>query len=285
MSAEVQFAKLDKDFAPIKKTTLIQRCILSMCCHFPDGMRYDNVALGKIFQASPDRISHLITDLDQKGFLLIRNAQSKYRVIYLNPRNPTLGKIAKCHEADSGLHRDKSQSTKCLHCYFHRSTSVFSPMSLKEEGIKNKEDGANALGDEIDISTKAESPSQDNGAAAFETFWVAWPKRVAKEAARKAFERITPDPERDGVATLPELHVIILAAIKKQKLWREQANGNFRPEWAHPATWLNGFRWNDVVETNEPISEAKPYTLEQLQAERIAEQAEKEKKELEYNAE
>lgn len=69
----------------------------------------------------------------------------------------------------------------------------------------------------------------------FETFWNAYPKKTAKESARKAFEKIGVDDALLGV---------MLDAIKKQAegtQWQE-AGGQFIP---YPATWLNGRRWED----------------------------------------
>lgn len=178
MSKDVNFAKLDKDFAYIKDgTTLIQRTILSMACHFPDGMRYDNIALGKIFQVSDNRISHLVNGLDKKGFTKILLPRSKYRIIYLNPDNSTLVKIAKYHENDPDLHCSKQPSTKCLHCYFHQSTLVKTANSIKEV-IKVKDNKGDSLevrdkhfseSKPLKKSVASEVPPPPNGD--FETYW------------------------------------------------------------------------------------------------------------------
>jgi phage replication O-like protein O len=69
----------------------------------------------------------------------------------------------------------------------------------------------------------------------FDIFWRAYPKKVARTAALKAFEKIQPDP--------PLLETI-LEAIGRAKAspdWRKDA-GQYIP---HAATWLNGERWND----------------------------------------
>ena len=72
----------------------------------------------------------------------------------------------------------------------------------------------------------------------FEQFWEAYPKKVGKEAALKAFKKIAPDED---------LMQTILGAIVKQKLsrqWQENG-GQYIP---YPATWLNGHRWEDEME-------------------------------------
>ena len=76
----------------------------------------------------------------------------------------------------------------------------------------------------------------------FDTFWKAYPKKVAKGDARKAWsqtEAIRPD-----FATL-------LAAIEaqaKSDQWRKN-DGQFIP---YPATWLRQERWDDELKVTLP---------------------------------
>lgn len=86
---------------------------------------------------------------------------------------------------------------------------------------------------------KPSSSSGDDGATEkpFDRFWNAWPNKVAKQAAQKAWAKIKPD------AALVDT---ILAAIEAQKQgdhWRRD-DGQYI---GHPATWLNGGRWLDEV--------------------------------------
>ena len=77
----------------------------------------------------------------------------------------------------------------------------------------------------------------------FEAFWQAYPRKTAKPAAAKAFARLKPD-ER--------LLQAMLAAVREQTASEQWAKdgGQFIP---HPATWLNGRRWEDRI---EPIRHA-----------------------------
>ena len=71
----------------------------------------------------------------------------------------------------------------------------------------------------------------------FEEFWKAYPKKVAKGDARKAWK------QTDGIR--PELGKI-LEAIRNQSRsdqWMK-AGGQFIP---HPATWLRAERWDDEL--------------------------------------
>lgn len=70
----------------------------------------------------------------------------------------------------------------------------------------------------------------------FEKFWSAYPRKEGKQKAKAAFEKTNVTIE------------VILDAVEKQKRsaqWQKD-NGQYIP---HPATWLNGKRWED-----EPVT-------------------------------
>jgi len=79
--------------------------------------------------------------------------------------------------------------------------------------------------------------STDVDSSPFEKFWSVYPKKVAKQAAVKAFVKLNPSE-----ATLNE----ILAGVRKwveTKQWQNDG-GEFIP---NPATFLNGRRWEDEI--------------------------------------
>jgi hypothetical protein len=71
-----------------------------------------------------------------------------------------------------------------------------------------------------------------NADDAFDRFWNAYPRKVGKKDARRAFERAL----RDGADVCHMLATI--------EAWRGewQARPQFCP---HPSTWLNKGRWDD----------------------------------------
>lgn len=78
--------------------------------------------------------------------------------------------------------------------------------------------------------------------ASFDVFYKAYPKHKAWKDAFKAWEKLNPSPE---------LQQIILTAIEKQKAsddWQKE-KGKYIP---HPATWLNGRRWEDEIQEVKP---------------------------------
>lgn len=77
--------------------------------------------------------------------------------------------------------------------------------------------------------------------ARFEKLWQAYPKKIGKGAAEKAFKKYKPD---DG---LLERMLSALSAQKRSEQWSKDG-GKFIP---YPATWLNQRRWEDSPEEKE----------------------------------
>lgn len=91
-----------------------------------------------------------------------------------------------------------------------------------------------------DISKpKPSSSSGDDGVVVrpFDRFWQAYPRRVGKNAAQKAWAKLKPD------AALVEQLLAAITAQREGADWRRD-DGEFIP---HPASWLNGGRWLDEV--------------------------------------
>lgn len=79
----------------------------------------------------------------------------------------------------------------------------------------------------------------------FDIFYKAYPKKIGKEKALKAWNKLKVDED------LFKIIMTALEAQKKSKDW-EKDDGKFIP---HPATWLNGKRWEDELKGDGmPIS-------------------------------
>lgn len=79
----------------------------------------------------------------------------------------------------------------------------------------------------------------------FEIFWKAYPRKVGKDAARKAFDKRKPDSN---------LLKQMLQAIAKQsesQAWMKDG-GQYIP---HPSTWLNEGRWQDGESSESPSAQ------------------------------
>lgn len=82
----------------------------------------------------------------------------------------------------------------------------------------------------------------------FDAFWKAYPRHVAKQNAVRAFVKLNPSDE------LLDTILKDIEARKKTEAWKKNG-GQFIP---HPATYLNGRRWEDEMpSTPPPINERK----------------------------
>lgn len=87
--------------------------------------------------------------------------------------------------------------------------------------------------------SRADAPPTDAELARFEAWWGVWQNRVARQAAIPAFVRAI----RSGVTDA------VLIAASQRYFAALKVSGYSA---AHPATWLNGRRWEDEVEC--PVS-------------------------------
>jgi hypothetical protein len=75
-------------------------------------------------------------------------------------------------------------------------------------------------------------PSEGDG---FDRFWQAYPRKVAKPAARKAWAKLSPEQRDQAIAAAP-----VFAA----KTRRDGTEERFTP---HPATWLSNERFDEFM--------------------------------------
>lgn len=82
-------------------------------------------------------------------------------------------------------------------------------------------------------TTPRKSAVFDEGA--FNSFWAEYPNKTAKQAAIKAWKKIAPKDD---------LLVKIIGGLKR---YSQSVDGKDKQYIAHPASWLNGRRWEDEI--------------------------------------
>ena len=87
---------------------------------------------------------------------------------------------------------------------------------------------------------KAAKPKKPPGGERFAEFWQAYPRKVGKQAAARAFEKAT------KAGTDPEAIVAAGTAYGAATALWDKADQQFIP---HPSTWLNQGRWDDDPNT------------------------------------
>lgn len=91
----------------------------------------------------------------------------------------------------------------------------------------------------------------------FDDFWGLYPRRVAKKEAKHAWNKI-------GAKNHPK---IMAALYEWARIWKDRGEMQYVP---HPATWLNGERWEDDFPPDH-----RPYTPQQARQERAEEKGER----------
>ena len=166
------------------------------------------------------------------------------QVINLDPGQFIFGR--KKAAAETGLSernvRTCINTLKNLENLTIKTTNKFSVITIVNWDTYQQEDAAN------DQQTTSKRPASDHKqehknniyTPNFLKFWSAYPKKVGKGAALKAYQNIK-EPR-------PSLSVILnsLTQQGKSEQWRDK---QFIP---NPATWLNQRRWEDELECAEP---------------------------------
>jgi hypothetical protein len=188
---------------------------------------------------SEPTIKRLIAALQARGHLHVqpgrgRGNSSRYRLLTLQKGsgetpfqerkgfNPDDKRVQSCREKGSVLNPDLLN----IPCEDLLRDSIRQPsLSTSTSNRQPNKQAKEATGE---ASKPAKVPKVD----AFAKFWATYPRRVAKLAAEKAFQRAL----RSATA-----EVIIGAA----KCYAAERNGQDPKYTAHPSTWLNAGRWSD----------------------------------------
>lgn len=110
-------------------------------------------------------------------------------------------------------------------------------------------------------SFPSDSPLPPRGG--FEKFWEIYPRKVNKQKAIIAWNKIAPDP------VLLEKIIQAVSVAKQAEDWTKE-QGRFIP---HPTTWLNGHRWEDDLSPPENHSSADETIRRTMELRRQREEA------------
>lgn len=151
-------------------------------------------------------------------------------------------------KSDGGKKQQASaQDANKIHGRYTEDTRKMSARSSEDTDNKKKKEKENKK--EIENKCYTPQPPKGGRTADFEKFWAVYPKKVGKQAAKKAFGKV-----KVPVETL-------LTAVERQKCsdqWSKD-NGQFIP---NPATWLNQGRWEDELDMPAPTMGNDDYYAE-----------------------
>lgn len=123
-----------------------------------------------------------------------------------------------------------------------RSTPAERPLNARSTDVERPLNGR-ATNQNQNQNQEPIPPKPPKGAGLFEEFWAAFPRKVGKDAALRAFEKRKPD------RALLDRMLAAIAAQRASPDWQKDG-GQFIP---HPTTWLNQGRWDD--QPVEPLAE------------------------------
>lgn len=161
-------------------------------------------------QLSRRTVQRAIQWLSEHGFLLCKERSGTSRLYQIQP------------EGETDLDKDQPVGG----------------VTVAPEVYSNKIVSLNSIRD-TSLSTSSVSLTHPDDTEEFLTFWNAYPRKVAKAAARQAFRRAMKKVSFDEI-------MVALADFRKAVADQEK---RFIP---HATTWLNQERWEDEIEDIAP---------------------------------
>ena len=180
------------------------------------------------------------------------------------------GQCDVCAAVQCGLFSNVTATTADVHDYLEHQDSAESIKARKLAGKKgadarwggangNANRNANSNADANAKERRGEERSSTRTRAteidSFATFYELYPKKVGKGQASKAYKAAL---KKADAAT-------ILSGLRRHLPVWEGTERQFIP---NPSTWLNGERWGDDVETDEPNPYAHIKSVAEIRAER-----------------
>jgi DNA-binding MarR family transcriptional regulator len=173
-----------------------------------------------------------------------RNRRTRY-FIALNPtENSEIKTVKKEHCNKNSVFQDKETVSSSSHALNrHRTVN-------KRESTESDKLIPNPLSTSVlsDPTPKKRKPARPDPATleAFNRFYQGFPRRVAKQKGRDAWLKLSPGAE---------LITVIMAAVERYAAEVRGTELKFIP---HPATWLNGRRWEDEPAEGNNNGQGKP---------------------------
>lgn len=193
---------------------------------------YDAVCEYALYGNQPDIDS--LSDLAAIAFELIKPNLDAGRK---KAENGKVGGLSKQKDSKSKANDKQNEANGSK---FEASFKQGENSSKKEEENKKENKDKKEDKKENKIESEKEKEKESSGLdEGFATFWSAYPKHKGKADALKAWGKIKPSVELQ--ATMAKA----LEAQKQSEQWRKDC-GQYIPM---PATWLNGKRWEDEVQT------------------------------------
>lgn len=186
-----------------------------------------------------------------RGFLITRYTVCGVAYLYINEW-PELQKIDKPNKPRYPLPSNEAASVSCDNKDIRETLARDSRDPREGPSPGTGEQGNRGTGEEKTRSSEMSKSEPDR----FDEFWSAYPKRVGKQAAIKAWR---------NAIKLASPDTIIAGAQR----YAESRRGEDPKFTAHPSTWLNAGRWDDEQQpahSPQPEISTADRRIAQLQA-------------------
>jgi len=258
---EIDHIDTPKVILKIKDLCGHQKFLLTLIVRFTktgNGLKLSNQAISDLLGVCERTAGRLLKDIASKKYAWIKNPHTKHRRLFLHENEKTTEiRQDKIWTENNILlrqvvtSRKNSTATNMVQNSSYRIQVVAHKDNTKDK--VNSSVGKNANGDNIN------SPQDSTQPQDFDYFWKLYPRKVDKQEALKAWQKLSPDQK---------LFSEIMSALEKhilQPQWTKD-NRQFIP---YPATWLNRRRWTDVLDvTQEYITR----DLTEAEADKLLEQ-------------
>jgi hypothetical protein len=188
-----------------KKMSLKAKGLLSLMLSLPEEWDYSVRGLAALSKDGKDSVMNTLTELESFGYL-------KRTKIY-----------------------DKGRFAGYDYDIFEKPKKPDTENPYPEKPCPGNQDTENPPQLNTNQLNTNQSSNKEINIYPFEAFWEVYPKKRAKEDARKAWAKIKPD-EALGKAIIQAVE-----NAKKSTDWQKE-KGQYIP---YPATYLNGKRWED----------------------------------------
>lgn len=214
--------------------------------HRVEWFELKNRMLSAFIDKDEKSMIRLRNSLQQKGLIEFKPGKkgqpTEYKLVILYKRKNT-GKNA---SKNASVYASENASTSASICA-STSASEYASEKVSEGqclcGLPDPLKGKGKGKDNTPLPPKGDVAEPDT----FLEFWQAYPRKVGKPVALKAYRKLNPSCS---------LHAEMMEALEKQKAsvqWQKDG-GQYIP---HPSTWLNQRRWED----EQPVA-AQPVEMQ-----------------------
>ena len=200
-------------------------------------MPYTDEMLSTIFRRSLPVVRLALSTFERLGMIEIVSGAVTI---------PNWGK----HQNLEGIQARRNYMAGYMRDYREKQKQIASPTDSKHLHKPNVSDAEGEREEEVDKNknnNSADKPRRFDGE--FDVFWTSYPRKTAKQDAKKAFDALMKQKDAPSIERLVES----VEAHKKTDAWKKDG-GQFIP---HPATYLRQGRYDDELS----VKPSDPQTL------------------------